>query len=63
MAEAVAGAIVAEQIVSTGIEAGAVAAVARPTLPLKATLSPIPEPCQEAKYVILKEVDTEAGLT
>ncbi|TPX07461.1 uncharacterized protein E0L32_002069 [Thyridium curvatum] len=41
MAEAVAGAVVAEQIVSTGVEVGAAAAVARPTQPLKATLQKI----------------------
>ncbi|OLN82375.1 Tip elongation aberrant protein 3 [Colletotrichum chlorophyti] len=41
MAEVAAGAIVAEQVVSTGLEAGAVAAVARPTQPLKVSLSQI----------------------
>ncbi|KAF6843877.1 kelch domain-containing protein [Colletotrichum musicola] len=41
MAEAVAGAVVAEQVVSTGLEAGAAVAVARPTQPLKVTLSQI----------------------
>lgn len=41
MAEIAAGALVAEQVVSTGLEAAAVASVARPTLPLKASLSQI----------------------
>lgn len=41
MAEVVAGAVVAEQVVSTGLEAGAAVAVARPTQPLKVTLSQI----------------------
>ncbi|KAI8180766.1 Tip elongation aberrant protein 3 [Colletotrichum sp. SAR 10_65] len=41
MAEAVAGAVVAEQVVSTSLEAGAAVAVARPTQPLKVSLSQI----------------------
>lgn len=43
MAEIAAGAVVAEQIVSTTIEGGAVAgyAVAKPTMPLKASFSQI----------------------
>lgn len=41
MAEIAAGAVVAEQVVSTAIEGGAVAAyaVAKPTMPLKASLT------------------------
>lgn len=41
MAEIAAGALVAEQVVATGVEAGAVVAVAQPTQPPKATLSQI----------------------
>lgn len=41
MAEIAAGAVVAEQVVSTGIEAGAAVAVARPTQPLKVSLSQV----------------------
>ncbi|TDZ25248.1 Tip elongation aberrant protein 3 [Colletotrichum orbiculare MAFF 240422] len=41
MAEAVAGAVVAEQIVSTGLQVGAAASVARSTQPLKVSLSQI----------------------
>ncbi|PSR79724.1 hypothetical protein BD289DRAFT_375150 [Coniella lustricola] len=41
MAEIAAGAVVAEQVVSTGLELGAAAAIARPTQPLKASLSQI----------------------
>lgn len=41
MAEAVAGIVAAEQIISTGVEAGVAVALARPTQPLKATLSQI----------------------
>lgn len=41
MAEIAAGALVVEQIVSTGLEAGAAVAVARPTHPLKASLTQI----------------------
>ncbi|KAF4973669.1 hypothetical protein FZEAL_9261 [Fusarium zealandicum] len=41
MAEVAAGAIAAEQIISTTIEAGAAAAVAQPTQPLNAVLSQI----------------------
>jgi len=43
MAEVAAGALVAEQVVSTAIEGGAVAgyAVAKPTMPLKASLRQI----------------------
>lgn len=39
MAEIAAGALVAEQVVATGLEAVAAASVARPTQPLKASLS------------------------
>ncbi|KAM5347377.1 hypothetical protein ACJ41O_010382 [Fusarium nematophilum] len=41
MAEVAAGAIVAEQVVVTGVEAGAAAAIARPTQPLTAVLKQI----------------------
>lgn len=41
MAEVVAGAVVAEQVAATGIEAGAALAVAQPTLPLRATFHQI----------------------
>ena len=39
MAEIAAGVIAAEQVISTGIEAAAAVAVARPSLPLKGVLS------------------------
>jgi len=39
MAEIAAGAIVAEQVVSTGVQVAALAAVAAPTQPLKVALS------------------------
>lgn len=41
MASIAAGALVAEQVVSTGIEAGVAVSIAKPTQPLKATLSQI----------------------
>ncbi|KAJ4403222.1 hypothetical protein N0V82_010682 [Gnomoniopsis sp. IMI 355080] len=41
MAEIAAGALVAEQVVSTSLEAGAAVSIAKPTQPLKATLSQI----------------------
>ena len=41
MAEIAAGALVAEQVVSTGVETAAAVAIARPTQPLHATLSQI----------------------
>ncbi|KAF3770598.1 hypothetical protein M406DRAFT_271856 [Cryphonectria parasitica EP155] len=41
MAELAAGALVAEQVVSTGLEVGAAASLARSTQPLRATLSQI----------------------
>ncbi|KUI64872.1 Acyl-CoA-binding domain-containing protein 4 [Cytospora mali] len=41
MAEIAAGALVAEQVVATGLEAAAAASVARPTQPLKASLTQI----------------------
>lgn len=55
MAEIAAGALVAEQIVSTTIEGGAVAAyaVAKPTLPLKATFTQIHTASSEKSYVSL----------
>lgn len=39
MAEVAAGALVAEQIVATGVEVGAAVAVAAPTQPLKVSLT------------------------
>jgi len=44
MAEVAAGAIVAEQVVATGVEAAAIAAVAAPTQPLKVALSQLAKP-------------------
>lgn len=41
MAEIAAGALVAEQVVSTGLEAAAAVSIAKPTQPLQATLSQI----------------------
>lgn len=41
MAEVAAAAVVAEQVVSTGLGAGAAATIAVPTLPLTAALSQI----------------------
>lgn len=41
MAEIAATALVAEQVVSTGLEAGAAVSIAKPTQPLQATLSQI----------------------
>ena len=41
MAEIAAGVIAAEQVVSTGLEVGAAATVAKPTQPLTAVLSQI----------------------
>jgi hypothetical protein len=41
MAEVAAGVIAVEQVVSTGLEVGAAATVARPTQPLTAVLSQI----------------------
>ena len=41
MAEVAAGAIVAEQVVATGLEVGAAAAVVKAPQPLKATLSQV----------------------
>ena len=37
MAEVAAGAVLAEQVVATGVEAGAAVAVTQPTLPLRGT--------------------------
>jgi hypothetical protein len=44
MAEVAAGLVAAEQILATGVEAAAAVVVAKPSLPLKATLSQIPPP-------------------
>ena len=48
MAEVAVGAIVAEQIVSTTVQAGAVATIAKPTQPIEATFRQLtidaPEP-------------------
>lgn len=41
MAEIAAGALVAEQAVATGLEAAAAASMARPTQPLRASLTQI----------------------
>ncbi|KAI0392178.1 hypothetical protein F5Y17DRAFT_437804 [Xylariaceae sp. FL0594] len=41
MAEAAAGLLVAEQVVSTGVEAGVAASITKPTVPLKASFSQI----------------------
>lgn len=53
MAELAAGAVVAEQVISTTIEGGVVAgyAVAKPTLPLKATFTQIHTANAEKSYV------------
>lgn len=51
MAEIAAGAVVAEQVVSTGLEVGAAVAVARPSQPLKASLSQIAtSPAEDSSY-------------
>jgi len=41
MAEIAAGVLAAEQVISTGVQAAAAVAIAKPTLPLKASLSQI----------------------
>ncbi|KAL8377238.1 hypothetical protein RB595_008086 [Gaeumannomyces hyphopodioides] len=47
MAEIAAGAIAAEQVVMTGVEAAAAVAVAKPTGPLKGTLSQVTVPLEQ----------------
>ncbi|TLD16375.1 uncharacterized protein PgNI_00625 [Pyricularia grisea] len=49
MAEVAAGALAAEQVIMTGIEAGAAVAVAKPTQPLKASLNQITIPVDDQK--------------
>lgn len=44
MAEVAAAAIAAEQVVATGVEAAAAVAIAAPTLPLKISLTHLPNP-------------------
>lgn len=44
MAEIAAAAVVAEQVVATGVEAAAAVALAVPTLPLKIALTQLPNP-------------------
>jgi len=41
MAEVAASLLAAEQVVSTGVEAGVAASIAKPTVPLKASFSQI----------------------
>lgn len=49
MAEVAAGALVAEQVVATGVEAAAVVAVATPTHPLKVSLTQLAAPSADEK--------------
>lgn len=54
MAEALAGTVAIEQVISTAVEATAVAALAKPTQPLKGTLSQIAAfPANDSQYVIV----------
>jgi len=54
MAEVAAGALVAEQIVATGLEAGAAVAIATPTQPVKVSLMQIARTAADDKsYVSL----------
>lgn len=51
MAEIAVGVIAAEQVVSTGIEAGAAVAIAKPTHPLTVTLSRVATaPADDTSY-------------
>jgi hypothetical protein len=53
MAELAAGALAVEQVVSTGIQAGAAVAVAKPAQPHKASLNRIAtSPAEDTTYVI-----------
>ena len=53
MAEVAAGALAVEQVVSTGIQAGAAVAVARPAQPFKASLNRIAtSPAEDTSYDI-----------
>lgn len=47
MAEVAAGALAAEQVIMTGVEAGAAVAIAKPTQPLKASLNQITLPVDD----------------
>ena len=47
MAEVAAAALAAEQVVATGVEAAAAVAIAAPTLPLKISLTHLPNPAPE----------------
>lgn len=52
MAEIAAGALAVEQVVSTGIQAGAAVAVAKPAQPFKASLNQIAtSPAEDTSYV------------
>lgn len=52
MAEIAAGALAVEQVVSTGIQAGAAVAVAKPAQPFKASLNRIAtSPAEDTSYV------------
>lgn len=51
MAEIAAGALAVEQVVSTGIQAGAAVAVAKPAQPFKASLNQIAtSPAEDSSY-------------
>ncbi|KAK4132709.1 hypothetical protein BT67DRAFT_425021 [Trichocladium antarcticum] len=50
MAEIAAAALAAEQVVATGVEAAAAAAIAAPTLPLKISLTHLPSPVAEPAH-------------
>ena len=55
MAEVAAGALVAEQVVATGVEAAALVAVATPTHPLKVSLTQLAAPSADgtSQYVLI----------
>lgn len=63
MAEIAAGALVAEQVVATGVEAGAAASIARPTQLSKASFSQIAVTPAEDKSYALMTVILFSGLT
>lgn len=53
MAEIAAGALAVEQVVSTGIQAGAAVAVAKPAQPFKASLNRIAtSPAEDTSYAV-----------
>ena len=56
MAEVAAGALVAEQVVATGVEAAAVVAIATPTQPLKVSLTQLAPPAaaESSEYVYFR---------